>query len=218
MRRRPRAAAASCYCVEVSEDRPTDIALFEAWCEGDQRAGERLFTRHYKPVMRYFLNKAPRDYEDLTQRTFMACVCSRDNFRQASSFRSFLFGVARHTLHRWLRERARKHARVDFTEISTADLAPGPSTILAQKREQALILDALRQIPVHFQEVLELHYWERLSGSAIAEIVGISEANVRNRLHRGKAALAKRLEAAGLRAEDRAIEGWATSIDVLRIS
>lgn len=197
-----------------------DLELFEAWCDGDQAAGKRLFERHYPSVMRYFMNKAPRDHEDLTQRTFLACVTSRDNFRRASSFRTFVFGIARNILHRWLRERARHDDRLDFTGVSAADLAPGPTTVVTKKREQALVLEGLRRIPVHYQEVLELHYWEELPGSAIAEVVGITEHNVRNRLRRAKLALAEALAELGedpttTRRISDELDVWARSINVL---
>lgn len=171
----------------------TDLELYEAWCEGDQRAGKRLFERHYLAVARFFANKITRDHDDLVQQTFLACVTSRDNFRRASSFRTFLYGIARNVLYRRLRDRSRHDDRIDLGTISAAELSPGPSTIVAKQREQALVLAALRAIPLHYQEVLELKYWEELPGSAIAEIVGISEANVRNRLRLGKQALEREL-------------------------
>jgi RNA polymerase sigma factor (sigma-70 family) len=170
-----------------------DLELYEAWCAGDQRAGARLFEHHYAAVARYFANKVRRDHDDLTQQTFLACVRSRDRFRRASSFRTFLFGIARNVLHRRLRDHARHDARIDFGTVSMAELAPGPSTIVTRRREQALVLEALRRVPLHFQEVLELQFWEELSGPAIAEVVGISEANVRNRLRRGKLALEREI-------------------------
>lgn len=198
----------------------TDLQLFEDWCAGDQRAGRRLFERHYRSIARYFKNKVTRDHDDLTQRTFLACVESRANYRRDASFRSFLFGVARKVLLRWLREHARHDSRFEFNEISVADLDPGPSTIVNLRREQALVVEALRRLPLHYQETLELYYWEGLDGPAIAEAVGTSEANVRNRLHRGRRALERALLelAAGLTVAPVAeqLDSWARSVDPLR--
>ncbi|MCA9701699.1 MAG: sigma-70 family RNA polymerase sigma factor [Myxococcales bacterium] len=171
----------------------SDLELYEAWCVGDRHAGERLFARHYGEINRYFANKITRDHHDLTQQTFLACVVSRDDFRRASSFRTFLFGVAHKVLLRRLRDYARHDARLDLGTISAAELTPGPSTLLDRRSEHARVLDALRTLQVSYQEVLELHYWEELAAPAIAEVVGITEANVRNRLHRGRLALQRAL-------------------------
>ena len=197
-----------------------DERLFDAWCSGDQAAGEALFERHYRSVARYFANKASRDADDLTQRTFLACVRSRERFRHASSVRVFIFGVARNVWLRWLRDRARHEGRTCSLENSVTDIAAGPSTLARAQREQAIVLDALRRVPMHYQEVLELHYWEDLPAGTIAEIVGITEHNVRNRLRRGRLALQRLLErgASAIAARRRIaahMEHWARNADPL---
>ena len=73
---------------------------------------------------------------------------------------------------------------------------------------------------MHYQEVLELHYWEDLPAGTIAEIVGITEHNVRNRLRRGRLALQRLLErgASAIAARRRIaahMEHWARNADPL---
>lgn len=66
-----------------------DVALLQAWREGDGHAGDALVTRHYKSVLRFFELRT-RAAEDLTQRTFLACVEGRDRIQLANGFRAYL--------------------------------------------------------------------------------------------------------------------------------
>jgi RNA polymerase sigma-70 factor (ECF subfamily) len=104
-----------------------------------------------------------------------------------------LFAIANNILRNHYRSRRRD--RIDLDEVSAHDLGPGPSTIMAKVREQQLLLESLRRIPIDLQVILELYYWEDMTAKAIAEIVGDSEYTVRNRLRRGKELLRRQMEA-----------------------
>jgi RNA polymerase sigma factor (sigma-70 family) len=170
----------------------SDAELFERWCGGDERSGAELFDRHFAAMSRFFRNKVTDEFEDLVQQTFTACLESRDRFRQDSSFRTYLFAIANNILRSHYRSRRRD--RIELTEVSAHDLAPGPSTVVAKVREQQLLLESLRRIPVELQVILELFYWEGMTAKAIGEVVGDSEYTVRNRLRRGKELLRKHME------------------------
>nr|MCH9686209.1 sigma-70 family RNA polymerase sigma factor [Deltaproteobacteria bacterium] len=139
---------------------PTDRALLEAWATGEQTAGEALFARHFESVVRFFQNKIDRDHDDLIQKTFLGCLESRARFRGDGSFRAFLFGVARNVLGKHLRGRYREPTGLDFAHVSMAELGDSPSQLVADDQQQLMMLSALRRIPLDYQTVLELHYWE----------------------------------------------------------
>jgi RNA polymerase sigma-70 factor (ECF subfamily) len=166
----------------------SDGELFEAWRRGDRRAGAQLFERHYDSIARFFHNKAPRDADDLIQRTFLRCVETHDRLRKPDSFRFYLFGVARNVLLEFFEEKGRRqrHEAPNFFETSIEDVAPTPSTALVRAREERVILDALRRIPLELQIVLELYYWEELSARELAEVLEVPEGTVRTRLRRAK--------------------------------
>jgi RNA polymerase sigma factor (sigma-70 family) len=168
-----------------------DSELLEAWQAGDRRAGHELFTRHFKSIRRFFANKVGGDAEELVQSTFARCVEGRDRFRNRSSFRTFLFGIARNVLREHFRWR--KLEQFDPDRHSVEYSGAGPSTLLAAKQEQRLLLEALRRIPLEHQTLLELYFWEKLSASQIAEIFEIPENTVRTRIRRGKALLREQL-------------------------
>lgn len=160
--------------------------LLERWRNGDTRAGDQLFVRHFASVDRFFRHKVREDeIADLVQRTFMICVERPERFQERSSLRTYLLGIARNILREHYRARARaRHEDID--ELSLMDLGAGPSSLIGVKAEQRLLLEALRSIPLAAQEILELFFWESLTGAQIAEILGVGEDTARTRLRRAR--------------------------------
>jgi len=173
----------------------TDQALLSAWQAGDQHAGATLFERHYDGIQRFFASKVPHVADDLVQRTFLACLEARGRFRGDSSLRTYLFGIAHNTLRHFLRGRERSEAPLHSGVASAAELGPGPVTVLGQRREQRLLLRALRHIPLDYQVVLELHYWEQQTTAQIAEITGMPAGTIKTRLRRGRQLLQEQITA-----------------------
>ena len=170
-----------------------DLQLLERWRSGDLEAGDELFNRHFASIHRFFRNKVGDEgLEDLVQQTFMACVEGKERFRSDSSFRTYLFGVAHNLLRDFYRKR-RKSEAVDFGETSAVDAGAGPSTVVGKRREQRLLLEGLRRIPIDSQVVLELYYWEEMSASQTAKVLEIPEGTVRGRVRRAKELLRKEL-------------------------
>ena len=176
--------------IGLSEPR-TDRELLEAWAGGETPAGAELFDRHFSALSRFFRNKAGDAADDLIQNTLLACLEARDRFEGKSSFRTFLFAIARNVLYSHYRGRTAEPP--DFSVSSIAELAPSASSILAAAGRQRSLLEALRSVPLQFQVVLELAYWERLTAAEIGEIVGAPEGTVRTRLRRAKELVAKEL-------------------------
>jgi len=157
-------------------------------------AGDQLFTRHFPAIHRFFRNKvAPGVIEDLVQQTFMRCTEGKERFRQDSTFKTFLFGVAHNLLREHYRHLRKEPAALDFSRSTAADLAAGPSTLFGKRREERLLLEGLRRIPLESQIVLELYYWEEMSASQTALVLGLVEPTVRGRVRRARALLREQI-------------------------
>lgn len=170
----------------MSADPRTDTELLDAWRRGDERAGSVLFGRHYAAMARFFRNKAPDAAEDLMQQTFLACVEGSERFRGDASVRTLLFAIAHNQLRNHYRQKRRLPETDDVFDACSRDLSPGPTTLIARVQEERLLLEGLRSIPLAYQIVLELHYWERLDGQTIAEITGAPLGTVKTRIRRGR--------------------------------
>ncbi len=178
-------------------DTTTDFELLDAWRAGDRAAGEALFARYFDRLCGFFATKCHGEAEDLVQRTFLALVRSKDSFRKAASFRTYLFTVARHELYRYFRQRSKDGERLDFTTTSVVDLVTTPATRLAKDAERRQLVEVLRTLSIEQQTLLELHYWEDQDVAALAEIFEATPNAIRVRLHRARQALKERLEQAG---------------------
>lgn len=198
----------------MSPERSDDLELFNRWREGDARAGNELFERHFDAIYRFFVHKADADAVDLVQRTFLACVEGRDRFRATASFRTYLFAIARHELLAHWRKRRKD---TDPATSSIRDLAASASTLLVARAEQRALLEALRSIPIDLQIALELHYWERLGTAEIADVLDIPEGTAKSRLRRAREALIERLaelesDQERLRTTLASLDAWAESL------
>lgn len=175
----------------------TDWDLLESWREGSSAAGSELLERYGRPIARFFANKvvSREDVADLSSQTFLACVKQRDKIRDPNAFKSYLFGVAINCLRVYIGTKM-KRAReaTDFAEVCVQQVDPTSMTsLIVRRREEMLVLQALRELPIEQQIVLELNLLEGLAGPRISEIVNIPEGTVRSRLRLGLARLQARV-------------------------
>ncbi len=173
----------------------TDEELLERWRAGETEAGEVLFQRYFDTVCRFFDNKVFGEVRDeLVQTTFLACVRARDQFRGKSSFRTYLFTIARNELYQHLRHKRRHLDRLDFGVTSLADLDITPRTRISGGEDRQRLLSALRTLPLEQQVLLELHYWEDMTPVQLAEVFEIAGPTARTRLFRARGALREAME------------------------
>ena len=203
------------------EPEPSDQSLLAAWNDGDAKAGDRLVQRHFGCVFRFFSGRlaSASDVTDLVQKTFLACLESRERWSSVQRFRPFLLGVARNQLLMFLRYhnvRRGEQAHGSLQEWA-ASQADGMSMVAERRLEKRRLLVALRQLPLDLQLTLELHYWEGFTTREIGEVLEISTAAVKSRLVKARRELDARL--GGLAGDPEAAEvslrqlgDWAVSI------
>ncbi|MCH9683679.1 MAG: RNA polymerase sigma factor [Deltaproteobacteria bacterium] len=201
---------------------PDDLELLRAWQSGDGTAGDRLFQRHFDSVFRFFSGRlaSANDVTDMVQKTFLACLESRDRWSSIERFRPFLLGVARNQLLMFLRYhqvRRGEQPHGSLQERWAASDAEGISMVAARRAEQRKLLVALRHLPLDLQITLELHYWEGFSTREIGEVMGISSATVKSRLVKARRLLDQQLgelpmPAGAAEVSLRQLGEWAVSI------
>jgi RNA polymerase sigma factor (sigma-70 family) len=184
-----------------------DLSLLDRWCVGDAAAGNALFKRHFASVYRFFEHKTDGEVDDLVQETFLQCLRSRATFRRQSTFRTFLFAIARHVLFQHWRKQATTRAVLDFEDVSIAALTTSIGTQLARSADRAQLLAVLRTLPLDQQLLLELYYWEDFERDQLAEVFEVETATIGSRLFRARQALADGMS----RASD-GLDAWARAL------
>lgn len=170
-------------------DWEVDALLLASWRAGDKRAGAQLFARHGPALLRMLRNKVSvQDSEELCQETFLRLIKKRDEIEDGRAIRAYLMSTAKFVLYEHFR-RVRRDQGFDPSVDKVAELVPGASTIIVQRQEQVLLLNALRQLPVEQQMLLELDLWEQLNSSQLARVMGLNASTLRTRLEVARKAL-----------------------------
>lgn len=202
----------------------SDGELVEAWGGGDMVAARELVDRYYRPVFRFFDMRVGAAAEDLTQRTFLSCVESRERLRTAESFRPFLFAIARSLLFNHLRSRTVESNVFETGDITTAqDPGPTASRIVSRHEEQVLLLRAMQALDPDVQNLLVLFYWENLKVAELAEIFEAPVSTITTRLSRARKALHDTVQILPAQAASRQsllhdLEAWIQSVPALDIA
>jgi len=172
--------------VDRAEDE--DLGMLERWRAGDRAAGQALFERHFASLYRFFQNKCAADTDELVQSTLLACLSAKEQFRGDSSFRTYLFSIARNKLYRYLRDRKRD-PNLDVSITSIAEVITTLRSAIARDQAHQALLDALRELPVEQQTLLELYYWEELDTLELATIFEVQVGTIQTRLFRARGKL-----------------------------
>lgn len=172
---------------------PHELALIEAWQQGSSQAAEELARRYYPTVRRFFDLRAPGSADDLTQQTFLGALEARGRFRRDSSFKTFLLGIARYQMLRFIR------SRQQGPRVQRYATDGGPKTSLSmvavRMQEHQLVLMALSQLPEELQVIIELYYWETMPTADIGEVLELNASTVTTRLARARQLLRDNVEA-----------------------
>jgi len=150
-----------------------------------------LYRAHVRQVARWAgrLGGPTLDVEDVVHEVFTIAHQRLPTFRGDSSITTWLFGITERVV-RHRRRRARwRHWLSGSANQSAGHLpAPGPDPLrLVERHETARAVYAiLDRLPERDRRVLILFELEDLSGEEVGQLLGISPANARLRLHRAR--------------------------------
>ncbi len=129
--------------------------------------------------------------EDLVQETFVEALRSFHRFEKGTNCRAWLIKILYHTLSKRRRDSNRLQVIGDayeqIAETVAVDLQRS-SEVVGEE-----VLNALRRLPEHYQEVVILSDVEDMSYKEIAEALTIPTGTVMSRLHRGRSLLRSEL-------------------------
>ncbi|MCR5781884.1 MAG: RNA polymerase sigma factor [Clostridia bacterium] len=139
--------------------------------------------------------------EDIAEDVFVKMIIKRPEFRGESSFKTWLYSIARNlALDRMRRAKRLKTETADETLIYGNHT--DAETEYIRNERKAIIHRALDRINPDYRQIIYLSYFERFTNSEISVILKKSKRQVEQLLYRAKASLKKELEKEGISGED----------------
>jgi RNA polymerase sigma-70 factor (ECF subfamily) len=155
-----------------------------------------LFKLYYKQIFGYIFRRTGNfdDTADIAADTFLKAFRHIHNFKYTGiSVKVWLYRIATNEINLYFRHK-RKHNSI-FELISTEDENNFKDYIAEDKREIEselekheqflLVLKELKTLPVKYQEVIALKYFEGKDNKEIAAILNINEGTLKSLLSRG---------------------------------
>lgn len=189
-------------------DQVSDLDLFRRARQGEWEAFDALVTRLEPRVFAVAMRllRQRQDAEDATQQTFLKVMEKLDSFREEASVATWVLRIAtNHALTMLRRQRQARNVslEVDAPGNDTEQPLPHPEFIaywknnpaeLAERSEVKEMLEAaLDELEDKYRTVFALRDIEQFSTRETAELLEISENNVKVRLLRARLQLRERL-------------------------
>ena len=185
----------------------TKSCWHDSWAATSRRSARSCsVTTHSSYEWRHYVN-SDASAQDVAQDSWIAVLRGAERFEGRSTFKTWLLRI---TVNLAKKTGTREHrvvnvdpvnpvSRTRFDSVGMWNEAPQPFTELVEGRlARADVVDAvhraIRELPELQQAVVTLRDVEGLSTSDVAELLELSDANVRVLLHRGRARIREVLE------------------------
>ncbi len=170
---------------EVEAHSDSEEVLFQAWCDGQERAFDALFRRLSPSLMGLLRGRgfALEEALDLQQTVFLQLHRGRDSFRPGARLRPWLYAIARNAGHAL---RSRSRAPVLAAQPRLESQCEAVEARLVRDEQRKLVREALARLPGPQRQAIELHWLQGMDFREVAQLVGSTPGAVKLRAHRGR--------------------------------
>lgn len=183
----------------AAEERDEYADLVRSVAAGDANALERLLMRAQEMAWRFSTSVCGHadDSEDAMQEALIKTYRYVARIHEPRAFKTWLYRTVRNACLMSRRKRAGEPARLRSLDdvvpgpgqpmrIDTADPGKNPEQLADIAALRRRLRKALRTLPPPYRAVVFLREMEGLSTREVAEVMGMSEDNVKTRLHRAR--------------------------------
>lgn len=170
--------------------------------DAERRRFAKLFDEYYQPIFSYIIRRIGNwdDAKDIASDVFLKAFTAFPKYEERGRpVGAWLYRIATREVGMYFRRGRRTAASLDQL-LRDAGFEPvDPATLDAERREAERILqlnsdfmalsNAIAKLPVKYQDVITLRYFERKSVREVALILGKAEGTVKSLLSRGIARL-----------------------------
>jgi RNA polymerase sigma-70 factor (ECF subfamily) len=170
-----------------------DLATVRRFISGSHEAFEELVLVHKDRLIFFLLKYTGGDFhlaEDAAQEAFAAIYVHREQFDFRSSFKTWLFTVARNTAVDMMRQRSRlQTCSLDESLVDPFGFDAELEEAICRSEEQRHIHRQIGQLKPAYQQAICLVDLEGLTYADAARIMGKTLVQFRVLMHRARAAL-----------------------------
>ena len=164
---------------------------------GDSGAFDTLVVRYQDRIYRFASWWIGEDEAaDVAQDTFVQAFQSLATWRRQSTFRTWLYGVARNVCRQHIRQKAvlLRFPRDPEGVEGISDDKPGPFELLKDGDENMQLMVYVSQLSPEQRMALMLRAWEGMSYDEIALVMDVPTGTVRSRIHTARRVLAEAIK------------------------
>ena len=165
---------------------------------GDQSSFTFLLNHYWNEVYGFMLKRTENetDSEDVTIETFSKAFDKINGYNNEFQFNTWLIAIAKNVYIDLLRKKNSSHAILisdnqDRQAYNVADTTPTAEDSLITEQNLNQLLQFIKELKPHYQEVIQLRYFQELSYQEIADQLGEPLNNVKIKLLRAKKLLAE---------------------------
>lgn len=166
--------------------------------QGDQVAFTFLLDFYWNEVYGFMLKRTENetDTEDITIETFAKAFDKIATYNPEFQFNTWLIAIAKN-VHIDLLRKKKSALFIDMTDAETnqaynvADTTLSAEDELIAKQNLSSLLECIKQLKPHYQEVIQLRFFQELTYQEIADLLQEPLNNVKIKLLRAKKLLAE---------------------------
>jgi RNA polymerase sigma-70 factor (ECF subfamily) len=184
-------APASADCADDAEE-----VLLDRARTGDMTACAALMRRYNQRLYRAIRSvlKTGSDVEDTMQDTYLAALRNLDQYEGRAPFGTWLLKIGTNAALARMRQRMRVMQLDDLPDLDdlepmldlAAHTAGTPEQQVSNSEIGAIVEEAIDRLPYDYRQVFTLRMIEGLDTTEAAEVLGLGEDAVRQRLHRAR--------------------------------
>ena len=168
---------------------------------GDQVAFTFLLDYYWNEVYGFMLKRTENetDAEDITIETFAKAFDKLTQYKTEFAFNTWLIAIAKN-VHIDLLRKKKSTLFIEITDeedqqaYNIADTSPTAEDELITEQNLSQLLQFIKELKPHYQEVIQLRYFQEMSYQEIAEHLNEPLSNVKIKLLRAKKLLAEIIE------------------------
>ena len=154
----------------------------------------RIYDEQFMAIRSYCLRRLPMsEVNDAVAEVFLVVWRRIDDVPDGDEARLWLYGIARNVVRNTLRSARRRTRLVGKLGPIQQTTGPDPEMLLVRRSADNDVLDALAELRRAVLEILRLSFWEGLSNTETATVLGIEPHAATMRLGRARNRLGSRL-------------------------